>query len=216
MRKVVLFLLTVTLAVPLFGQQEGVEQDVEQTVEYVKENVNFGLRAGLNFSSFVDDEVLNADRLAGVHLGFYGRYNFSNRVAAKAELIYSMQGARADEFSVFDSYAVNLNYLKIPVLGELTFGDAVTVELGPYIAFLLDSRQSFKGLSPSDNPLDVSEDDTNSVDLGIAAGLAYKMSDTFSIGARYNHGFIDALGSNFFGRASGQNSVIQISGFYAF
>lgn len=202
-------------ALPLYAQQ-GTEQEVEETVDFVKRNVDFGFRAGVNFSSFSDDNVLNADRLAGLHVGFFGRHSLSERLAVKGELIYSMQGARADEFSVFESYAINLNYLNIPVLAELTFGQNVRFELGPYVGILLDSRQSFKGLRQPDTPLDVSEDDTNWIDLGVAVGMAYRMSESFSLGARYNHGFIDALGSGFFGRASGQNSVIQISGFYSF
>lgn len=199
---------------PLSAQQ-GIEQDVEEGVNYVKKNVDFGFRAGLNFSSFSDDEVLSADRLAGLHLGLFGRYSLSERLAIKGELIYSMQGARADKFSVFENYAINLNYLNIPVLAEITFGQNVKFELGPYVGILLDSRQSFKELTTADTPLDVSEDDTNSIDLGVAVGLSYAMSDKFSLGARYNHGFIDALGSDFFGNAAGQNSVIQISGIYS-
>ncbi|MGK7394906.1 MAG: porin family protein [Candidatus Cyclobacteriaceae bacterium M3_2C_046] len=214
------FLLLTTLlfflAVPVTAQNEEPIEEIDQAINYLDRNVNFGLRGGLNFSSFNDDQVLNADLMSGLHIGVFGRFRISRYLAAKAELIYSMQGARADEFAIFENYAVNLDYLKIPILGEFIFGNKFVVELGPYFGFLLDSRQSFKQLEPINGDFNVSEDDTNTVDIGFAVGGIYYFNQQWGAGIRYNQGFADALGDDFFQGASGANTVLQLSMLYHF
>lgn len=199
-----------------FAQIEQAEQEVDDAISYLDRNVAFGARAGINLSTFNDDQALNADQMLGLHLGVFGRYRFGEHLAAKLELMYSMQGARADEFSVFKEYAVNLNYLKVPVLAEVIFNNKVFVEVGPYFGFLLDSSQSFEELEENQSSFNVSEDDTNPLDLGFAVGVNYYLSDIWGLGARYNQGFADALGDDFFQDASGANSVIQFSTIYHF
>jgi hypothetical protein len=196
--------------------QEEVAEDIEQAIDYADRTFSYGMRAGLNFSTFGEAEVLNPDRMTGLHIGLFARYEFSDVVGARVELIYSMQGARADEFSVFNDYAINLNYLNVPILLELTFADRVTVEAGPYVGFLVSSKQSFVGIDQTAAPVDIDDDETNTVDLGLALGATYNFNARWGLGLRYNIGFIDALGDAFLNDASGGNSVLQITTHYNF
>jgi hypothetical protein len=197
-------------------EMEAVEEQVDQTISYLDRNFNFGLKAGLNISTFNDAEVYNADTQTRLHLGVFSRYRFTERLSAKAELLYSMKGARADEFSIFEEHSVDLNYLTLPVMAEFALTRKVTLELGPYIGVLLGARQSFDELELARESVDLTEDDTNFVDVGIGGGLTYTGSNGVGIGLRYSQGLADALGDDFFRSASGSNSVIQISGYYHF
>lgn len=199
----------------LQAQLNDVEEEVDEAISYLDRNVNFGARAGINISSFTDDQAFNADNMLGLHIGVFGRYRVGSHLAGKLELIYSMQGARADEFSIFKDYAINLNYLKIPVLAEVIFNNKLFVEIGPYFGFLVGSNQSFEDLE-QDGSFNVNADETNTVDIGFAIGATYYISDLWGIGARYNQGFADALGEEFFQDATGANSIIQMSAFYHF
>lgn len=196
--------------------QEEVEETVDETLNYVDRNFNFGIKAGLNFSTFNDDKIFNADAQTRLHLGVFGRYRFTQRISLQAELLYSMKGARADEFSIFEEYSVDLDYLSLPVLVQFALGDKVNLELGPYVAVLVSSRQSFGDLNTDLETFDVSEDEVNYVDAGLAGGVVYTASSGFGVGLRYSQGFADALGEDFFRSASGANSVIQLSAYYNF
>ena len=139
--------------------------------------------------------------------------------AEKAELLYTTLGARADEFYVFDDYSVNLNYLQFILTGEFEVANGFRLELGPYLGVLLSSRQSFGDLDinvAEDGRLQADADDTNFVDVGFVIGSTYTFQSGFGLGLRYQQGFADALGSDFFQSASGSNSVIQLSTVYTF
>ncbi len=220
------FCLLLSLSIhPLFAQQQPtatdsaaaeVENALDEAVEFAQENLEFGVKAGLNFASFNDDQVFNADSRMGVHLGFFGRYLFSRRLSGKVELLYSSQGARTDEFSIFDNYAIHLNYLSIPILGEIMIADQLRLELGPYIGVLVSSRQSFKGLVGGREVINTNNDKTNFVDVGVVGGISYNFPSGLGLGLRYNQGFADALGKDFFSDASGSNTVFQIATYYTF
>ncbi|MEK6481999.1 porin family protein [Catalinimonas sp. 4WD22] len=229
MKTFLIILITMPLWMhPLFAQEEDstqiekasqdVEQAIDQAEDFAEKNMNFGIRAGLNFSSLNDNEVLNSDPQTGLHLGFFGRYQFSRRLSAKAELIYSMQGARDDDFSIFEEYSVNLNYLRLPILAEFMVTNNLRIEIGPYVAVLLSSRQSFSDLqAEGGNELIMTDKaETNYVDAGMGIGASYEFPSGFGLGARYTQGFADALGNDFFGGASGSNTIFQTSAYFTF
>lgn len=197
-------------------EMQQVEEDVDEAISYLERKFNFGIKAGLNFSTFNDAEKFNADTQTQFHLGVFTRYRFTERLSARAELLYSMKGARADEFSIFEDYSVDLDYISLPIMAEFGVTDRLSLELGPYIAVLVSSRQSFHELEGSRQMIDISEDETNFVDVGIGGGLMYTTPTGLGIGLRYSQGVADALGKDFFRSASGSNSVIQVSGYYHF
>ncbi len=196
---------------------QDAEQAIDKAEEFAQKNLDFGARVGLNFSTLNSNEVFNADPKTGLSLGLFTRYRFSKSLSAKLELLYSMMGARDDEFSIFKDYTINLNYLAIPILAEFMPVNNLRVELGPYFSVLLSSRQSFGELLPEGTVrVNTSKDAVSSVDVGFAAGLTYEFPSGFGLGARYTQGFANALGKNFFGGASGANSSFQIAGYYTF
>ena len=92
--------------------------------------------------------------------------------------------------------------------------DGLRLELGPYIGVLVTSKQSFKSIQsidPTDNDIDPNSDQANFIDVGIIAGATYQFPSGFGIGSRYQQGFGNALGNDFFRNASGANSAWVIN-----
>ena len=208
-----------SLAVESAGDR--VEQTIDEAIDFVESKGEFGIKVGLNFSTFNNADVFNPDTKTGLNFGLYGRYQWTTRISGKIELLYTNMGARADQFDVaenvsFKNYAVNLDYLTLPVLGEFMVVDGLRLELGPYIGVLVTSKQSFKSIQRSNNPddrdrIDPDSDQANFVDVGIIAGATYQFPSGFGIGSRYQQGFGNALGDDFFRNASGANSAWVIN-----
>jgi hypothetical protein len=134
-------------------------------------------------------------------------------------VLYSALGARSDNFFVFEDYSLNLYYLNLVASGEIMLTDGFRLELGPYIGVLTSARQSFHDMDLDriqDGENQAESDDTNFVDVGIMAGGTYSFPSGFGVGLRYQQGFTEALGNNFFRGASGSNAVFQLSALYTF
>ena len=190
---------------------QKVEQAIDEVEDYLERKAEFGVKAGLNFSTFNDAETFNPDSQTGLHLGLFGRYLWSERLSGKVEVMYSSLGARSDEFYIFDDYSIHLNYLQLIVTGEFEVANGFRLELGPYLGVLLGAQQSFGGLDITREGVEADSDKTNFVDVGFVAGANYTFNSGFNLGLRYQQGFADALGSDFFKSASGSNSVVQVS-----
>ena len=200
---------------------EKVEQAIDEAIDFAQRKGEFGIKAGLNFSTFNNADVFNPDTRTGVNFGLYARYQWTTRISGKIELLYTNLGARSDQFDVarnisFKDYSINLDYLALPILGEFMVVDGLRLELGPYIGVLVTSQQSFKSIQESrstDVPATVNpdSDQANFVDVGIILGATYQFPSGFGIGSRYQQGFGNALGNDFFGDVSGANSVISIN-----
>ena len=191
---------------------QKVERTIDQAQDYLERKAEFGVKAGFNFSTFNDAETFNPDSQTGLHLGLYGRYLWSERLSGKVEVLYSSLGARADEFYIFDDYSIHLNYLQLIATGEFEVANGFRLEIGPYLGVLVGSQQSFGDADISRaNDERTDGDATNFVDVGFVAGGSYTFDSGFNLGLRYQQGFADALGNEFFRSASGSNSNVQIS-----
>ena len=205
---------------------ERVEQTIDEAIEFVERKGEFGVKVGLNFSTFNNADVFNPDTRTGINFGLYGRYQWTTRISAKIELLYTNMGARSDQFDVannvsFKDYSINLDYIALPILGEFMIADGLRLELGPYIGVLVTSQQSFKSIQPSNSTdvpddLNPNSDQANFIDVGIIAGATYHFPSGFGIGSRYQQGFGNALGNDFFRNASGANSAIVINLYQTF
>lgn len=195
---------------------EEVEETIDEVADYVESNVDFGGKVGFNFSTLNSSETFNADTKTGLHFGLFGRYLWSERISGKVELLYTTMGARADEFYLFDDYSINLNYAQLVASGEIEVVDGFRLELGPYLGVLLSSRQSFQDIDENREGERAGSDDTNFVDVGFVVGSTYTFPSGFGLGLRYQQGFADALGNDFFRNASGSNAAWQLSTHFAF
>jgi long-subunit fatty acid transport protein len=172
--------------------------------------VNFGAKAGVNFSDITGNEVDSFGGRTSFHLGAVAEIMVSDMFAVQPELIYSSQGSDYDE-SEF-SGTVKLDYLNIPVMAKYYVAEGFSVEAGPQVGFLLSAKDDY-----GDGEEDI-KDFVKGTDFGVNLGLGYKMENGLNFGARYNLGLSDNLDVDDF-EAEGaeyKNSVIQISVGYFF
>ena len=152
--------------------------------------VRTGLKGGLNASSlFYDGQgISNKNERIGFHVGVFTQVSVSEFFAIQPELLYTTQGASAD-YNVLGFNGTNtfkLNYAELPVLATFKLGQAVELQAGPYVSYLLNSNINSNGdLNTGTNT--INRDNFNKVDYGVAGGLNIYFGRAF-VGARYEQG----------------------------
>lgn len=152
--------------------------------------VRTGLKAGLNASSlFYDSQgVNNKSERIGFHAGVFSQISLGEFFAVQPELLYMTKGASADyNFLGFNGKnTFRLNYAELPVLATFKLGQAVELQAGPYVSYLLNSNINSNGDFGSGIGA-INRANFNKVDYGIAGGLNIYFGKAF-IGARYEQG----------------------------
>lgn len=149
-----------------------------------------GLKGGLNASSlFYDSQgATNKNERIGFHVGAFSQIPVSEFFAIQPELLYMTKGASAT-YNIVGFSGKNtfkLNYAELPVLATFKLGQAVELQAGPYVSYLLNSNINSNGDFGSGSTA-LNRDNFNKVDYGIAGGLNIYFGKTF-IGARYEQG----------------------------
>jgi hypothetical protein len=165
--------------------------------------VRFGLKAGVNLASLSGDND-GLKMKIGFNAGALAKITVSEAFSVQPELVYSAQGAKADE----GDGKLNLSYINLPILAQYNTS-GFTIEAGPQFGFLMSAKQKIGDVE------DDIKDDLKGLDLGLAIGVAYATESGFGVNARYNLGLsnmIDDGGDEF----KLKNSVIQVGVFYLF
>jgi hypothetical protein len=206
--------------------------------------IKFGVKAGLNLSSLsgmeakasgVSISLLDSDGMAvGFHAGGFVNFSFGQYIGLQPELLFSMQGGKQKPSSFIASqltpfgmpgnlnYSYTFDYINVPVLLDIKPFANFSILIGPQIGFNIykSATQSAGGISETISGSDFDDvfgDDTfKSFDFAVVGGLQYVI-DHLTIGARYNWGLTNALGTSV--TESGvtvdmtgcKNGVIQIS-----
>lgn len=150
-----------------------------------------GLKGGLNASSlFYDSQgVTNKSERIGFHAGVFAQAPIGEFFAIQPELLYMTKGASAT-YNVLGFNGKNtfkLNYAELPVLATFKLGQAVELQAGPYVSYLLNSNVNSNGDFGTGTSA-INRDNFNKVDYGIAGGLNFYIGKMF-IGTRYEQGF---------------------------
>ncbi|GEO05055.1 hypothetical protein AAE02nite_27190 [Adhaeribacter aerolatus] len=106
-----------------------------------------GIRVGSNYTNFIGENAkeLNLENIWGGHGGLNITLPvYKNNISLKSDIIYSTKGAA----SANDSLKINLGYLDVPLLGQITAGPFY-LEAGPQMSFLVND--TFKDKSGKTN-----------------------------------------------------------------
>lgn len=178
-----------------------------------QEWLRIGVKGGVNFSHYNGQgfkfyEENTTQVRTAYHFGFIAEFYVSRRFSIQPEILYSAQGFTAN----FKSYGsgnkleFKTNYITIPVMGKFDLYKGLKIELGPQIAYLINS-------SP-DNPILFNYANYGSVlsnvkkiDIGVGLGLSYEL-EQFLIYARYNAGLTNTY--DFHDLVDVKNSVFQL------
>lgn len=154
---------------------------------------SYGIKAGLNFANLKGDDADGYNGLTSFHVGFVSEFRVFENLALQPELLYSTQGAEINDTKY------ELGYLSVPIMAKFYLNGKLSIQAGPQFGVLV---------SESD---DLSANDTNTFDFGLAGGLEYKIVGGLFVQGRYGVGLSD-ISDN----ADVKNSVVQLSIGYLF
>jgi hypothetical protein len=151
--------------------------------------VRTGIKGGLSASTLQFNEVdfSNRKERIGFHAGLFTQIPVGSAFAIQPELLYVNKGASTNyRFAAQDNNAsFNLNYVDLPVLATFKLGNAVEIQAGPYVSYLLNTNVRNTGtFNPSIN---LNADQFNRVDYGLAGGLNVYFGQVL-LGVRYTQG----------------------------
>lgn len=174
--------LTAALAVGSYALQSTNAQ--AQTTPRV------GIKGGFNASTlyYDNDGVSDKNERYGFHAGVFAQIPAGDFFAIQPELLYTTKGASGN-YNILGINGTNtfrLNYAELPVLATFKLGNVVDLQLGPYVAYLLNSDINSNG-DFGTGVARIDRDNFNKVDYGVAGGLNLYLGKAL-IGVRYGQG----------------------------
>lgn len=176
----------------------------------------FGVKGGVNLSNLYIDEVTDEKAKVGLHAGLWMKAPIGEFFAIQPELLWSSKGTKIGQyqnipFTQDGEVRFNLNYVDLPVLASVTLGP-ISIQAGPYISYLFNANvKNLKEDLTTGAVLDLDKNDFNTVDYGLAGGLALDIKG-FQFGVRYNYGLREIGKSDIAGQITknAKNSVAQV------
>lgn len=141
------------------------------------QQTRFGVKGGLNLTSFAGGNYYDAKSLVGFQVGGFAEIKIIERLAIQPEVLFSTQGAKQNGGALGD-FDSKLNYINVPVLAKFYITKQFTVEAGPQIGFLVSAKNNGND----------AKDGFKSVDTGFNFGAGYNFTDNVSVGLRYTVG----------------------------
>lgn len=140
----------------------------------IAQETKFGLKGGLNYAFIHGSDVLDVTPDLKFHAGFIVNIGISDVVGVQPEFVFSVKGFGGDNATL------DLNYVDVPILLKVKFGDIFSVHAGPQLSYLLSSEYKSDLIE-----IDY-EEQIQSFDLGVAAGFELELVAGLSLGARYS------------------------------
>lgn len=169
----------------------------------------FGLKAGGNYSNFVDTDF-DTEGLAGFHAGAIVGFKITDKLMIQEEFMYSTQGAKLKDNLFGTDKDLKLSYFSVPILLKYHSNIGLYGELGGQANMLIEDAKNtgFK-------------DFADKIDAGAMVGLGYQFRagpvKGLGVGARYYYGFTDVgKFKSSTVKPDFKNNVVQGSIFYIF
>lgn len=173
--------------------------------------------ANQNFSG---DESPSPSSIIGFHIGGFVDVKISDKFSIQPELLYSTQGSKfnldvpydGNDYSTENTF--KLAYINIPVMFKYYAASKFSLEAGPQIGFLIDSKlkTDVMGQSVSQDAKDIFE----SIDFGLNLGTGYDFTKKVSAGIRYNFGLSNVAKTESNDNSEIKNRILSLSVGYKF
>ncbi|MDT0691781.1 porin family protein [Salegentibacter sp. F188] len=172
------------------------------TAVNAQEFAQFGIKGGVNFSTFTGDGIRgfeDPDMRTGFHLGLLAEIPLADKFSIQPEVLYSAQGfdlvddAQDNLFDIDDNVEYQVDYITVPVLAKIYLVEGLSVQAGPSFNFKVNEEIDS---APLQDGGDTDVSDVSAVkdfEFGGVAGLEYKFNNGFFIQGRYNYGFTDLI-----------------------
>lgn len=179
--------------------------------------MEFGIKGGLNYSSFIDsnDEDIPADYegKVGFYLGGFLSFGISDKISLRPELLYSQQGSNfsigGGDLNIFDPNdnfvtsidgTIKESMILLPIIFEYSISQKFNLGFGPQFGYSLNREIEF-----DDNPFGggfLRNDDTEDFEIGLGIEFGYSIAENYGVSLRYNYGILE--------RQNLHTSVIQL------
>ncbi len=172
------------------------------------QGISGGIKAGLNLANqkiTFDGTSIDTKARAGLHVGGFVTWMFTEHLGLQPEALFSMQGSTFDDD--FIDGKTNFNYLTVPVLVRYNVTEVVSLHAGPQFGFLLSAEFESGG-----DKQDV-KDEFKGTDIAGAFGLGVDLPMGLGFGARYIIGFTQ-IAEEDVETPEVKNSAIQIYACY--
>ena len=185
------------------------------------QDFNGGLMAGL-VGSQVAGDTYSGYHKAGLFVGGFVNYQFSNRTVLQMELEYFQKGSKRNpkpEIDDYTQYLFRVNYIELPVLYQYVASERIKVEIGPSAGFLVGYYEERDYEEISDEP---GHNKPAPVTLQLNLGMYFYMLDNWAVSLRTNNSLLNIRSENREGDVIrlwgyGQfNDCLVLSVFYTF
>ncbi|MFH4965779.1 porin family protein [Gaetbulibacter sp. M235] len=175
--------------------------------------IRIGVKGGVNLSG-LHTQFGTTTSNQGLNIGGIFELELNNSLSLYTELLYNKKGGvfypENTKSSTNISLDTELHYLDIPIQVKFSFLNKLSIDFGPQIGFLLNSK-GIIGNSISDNGKEVKFSNTNSIEFALNGGFSYKLSNALILQSRYSYGM-----TKVFKNERVKNSVISLSIGYFF
>lgn len=180
------------------------QESVSKSPEYPK--ALFGIKGGMNISSF--SASINSESRAkpGLALGVYVKKQIGPKLFFRPELYYSNQGQKDNYLFPYGGPSIgttttSMHYLNVPLLFEL--GKKVCFQFGGQLGILVAGVE--KGTVASVKVDDKLNDSMTPSDFAFVVGTGYSLGRYFNGGVRFNYGVSNIYSPD---QTSGSNSEL--------
>lgn len=163
----------------------------------------FGIKAGVNYSTLSGNDMGETDYLPGFHAGLIAEFKLSPKFALQPELLYSLEGAESsldmeiDEFFFSSEQKLKLGYINLPVMAKFYVSEDFSFQAGPQVGYLVSAKNEYEFSSNFSEDFDMNESGTEDIkeelkkiSFGLNFGMGYEFSNLF-LQARYHLGLSD-------------------------
>jgi hypothetical protein len=178
-------------------------------------SLNFGLRAGANFSNIIKDGDNNFSSgiKAGFNAGAFLEIPVVNGFSIQPELQFSQKGYTASGSFLGSAYEykTTTNFIEIPVLARFSPSKDFAIIAGPQFSFLTSTKTKFSsGTAVYENTVN---EDNNNLRKNILGGILgiEAVSNNVVFGLRYNLDFQANNGDGTNSTPKYKNQVLGLS-----
>ncbi len=189
MKKVLLLLLVILVAVPVSAQKK----------------FTFGPRVGFTVADLHADDDEKNDEISGVRTGLvvgaFAEYRAVKWLAVSADVLFAQKGAE-NEFSIktseLDQTTKNnfkLSYIDVPVLANFYVTKGLALKAGIQPSFLVSAKNKISATLDGELHKETADlkDELKTVDFSIPVGISYTFKMGLVLDLRYHIGCTDLL-----------------------
>ena len=179
-------------------------------------DLEFGIKAGANYSKFTPDLSMNGSndavyqRKPGFYLGAYLRKGLSEKLYFQPELHFSLQQtafvvkgvevrnndpeAGSDIFDIETN--ISESVIAVPLILRYYWTRSFFVDAGPQLGYIIDRSEKIENdpFEQSEREALTQDYDHDKFDLGLSVGAGYNLNEDLSINGRYFLGLIERDG----------------------